>query len=192
MPTEKNFRHGHRERVRARFLREGLSSFADYEVLELLLFYAIPRRDTKEQAHALDNTLGSLYKTLTASDGELCRVTGIGTRTATFLRSILPFLEYVAKEEPHEDVCPDNKTLARRIYPYLEKGENESSLVAFLNNCDEIICVHPLGKGKCLTRISADELISLSLSGMRGNVFLKEKRRKGGWGRLLGIPPESF
>ena len=88
MPTEKNFRHGHRERVRARFLREGLSAFADYEVLELLLFYAIPRRDTKEQAHALDDTLGSLYHVLTASDEELCRVPGIGAKTALFLRSV--------------------------------------------------------------------------------------------------------
>ena len=37
MPSAKDFRHGHRDRVRARFLREGLSAFADYEVLELLL-----------------------------------------------------------------------------------------------------------------------------------------------------------
>ena len=115
MPTEKNFRHGHRERVRERFLREGLSSFADYEVLELLLFYAIPRRDTKGQAHALDDTFGSLYQTLTASEEELCRVTGIGERTARFLRSILPFLEYVAKEEPHAKSCPDHRSLANRI-----------------------------------------------------------------------------
>ncbi len=179
MPTEKNFRHGHRERVRARFLREGLSAFADYEVLELLLFYAIPRRDTKEQAHALDDTLGSLYNTLTASDVALCRVPGIGARTACFLRSVFPFLEYVAKEEPHEDACNDNLTLAKRIYPYLEKDGRESSLVAFLNNCDEIICIHPLGKGKSLTCIGSDELISLSFSYRAASVVLVDYKGTG-------------
>lgn len=179
MPTEKNFRHGHRERVRARFLREGLSPFADYEVLELLLFYAIPRRDTKEQAHALDDTLGSLYKTLTASEEELCRVTGIGARTAHFLRSILPFLDYVAKDEPHAEACPDNRTLANRVYPYLDRGVNESALIAFLNNCDEIICVHPLGKGKCITGISAEELISLSLSYGAASLVLVDYKKEG-------------
>ncbi|MBE6656758.1 MAG: hypothetical protein E7609_07870 [Ruminococcaceae bacterium] len=179
MPTEKNFRHGHRERVRARFLREGLSAFADYEVLELLLFYAIPRRDTKEQAHALDDTLGSLYNTLTASEAALCRVPGIGARTASFLRSLFPFLEYVAKGEPHEDACSDNMTLARRIYPYLEKGGKEFSLVAFLNNCDEIICIHPLGGGKSLTRIKADELMSLSFAYRAASVVLVDYKGTG-------------
>ena len=96
MAENKNFRHGHRERVRARFLREGLSRFADYEVLELMLFYAIPRRDTKEQAHALDDLFGSLYGTLTASEEALCRVAGIGARTAKFLRSVYSFMRYVA------------------------------------------------------------------------------------------------
>ncbi|MBE6567543.1 MAG: hypothetical protein E7657_02665 [Ruminococcaceae bacterium] len=186
MPTEKNFRHGHRERVRARFLREGLSAFADYEVLELLLFYAIPRRDTKLQAHALDDTLGSLYHVLTASEEALCRVPGIGSRTAAFLRSLLPFLNYVAKEEPHSDMCPDNRTLARRIYPYLDKGKKESSLIAFLNNCDEIICIHPLGEGKSLTCTSTDELIFLSFAYRASSVVLVDYKG-------VGIPfPENI
>ena len=44
---------GHRERKRTQFLEHGLDSFADHEVLELLLFYAIPRKDTNGIAHAL-------------------------------------------------------------------------------------------------------------------------------------------
>lgn len=179
MPTPKDFRHGHRERVRARFLREGLSAFADYEVLELLLFYAIPRRDTKEQAHALDDTQGSLYHTLTASEASLCRVPGIGARTASFLRSILPFLEYVARKEPHEEICPDNKTLASRIYPYLHKDGKESALVVYLNNCDEIICTQSLGEGKCLTLIGTEELIASALSYRAASVVLVDYKGNG-------------
>ena len=44
---------GHREKMRRRFLQGGLDNFADHEALELLLFYAIPRRDTNPIAHAL-------------------------------------------------------------------------------------------------------------------------------------------
>lgn len=179
MATEKNFRHGHRERVRARFLREGLAPFEDYEVLELLLFYAIPRRDTKGQAHALDDAFGSLYHALTASEEMLCRVPGIGARTALFLRSLLPFLEYVAKEEPRKEICPDDRTLARRIYPYIDRAESKSALVVFLNNCDEIICTLPLGKGKSLMRVTAEELISLSFAYRASSVALVDYKEKG-------------
>ena len=150
MEKTKDFRLGHRDRVRARFLREGLSAFADYEVLELLLFYAIPRRDTKGQAHALDDTIGSLYEALTADADALYRVKGIGERTAAFLRSLYPFLEYVAKGEPHGDVCRDDKSLAVNIFPYLDRSQGETATIVFLNNRDNVIYAKQLGAGKSL------------------------------------------
>ena len=48
-----NIHQGHREKMRQRFLKSGLEGFADHEALELLLYYAIPRRDTNELAHRL-------------------------------------------------------------------------------------------------------------------------------------------
>ena len=51
---------GHRKRMRDRFLRDGMDSLQDHEVLELLLFYAIARQDTNELAHRLINRFGSL------------------------------------------------------------------------------------------------------------------------------------
>lgn len=177
--TTKNFRHGHRERVRARFLREGLFPFADYEVLELLLFYAIPRRDTKEQAHALDDTVGSLYGVLTASDKELCRVPGIGARTAHFLRSVYPFMGYVAKEEPHDGICMDERTLADRIYPHLDRTREETALIAFLNNRDEIICSLPLGEGKSITQIGMDQIVSHAFAYRASSVVLADYKHEG-------------
>ena len=44
---------GHRERMKERFLEHGLDNFSDFEALEILLFYAVPRRNTNEMAHAL-------------------------------------------------------------------------------------------------------------------------------------------
>lgn len=79
---------GHRQRVRQRFLRTGLDSFQDHEVLELLLFYAIPRRDVNETAHLLLNRFGTLAGVLDASEEELCQIPGVGPGVSHFLNLI--------------------------------------------------------------------------------------------------------
>ena len=79
---------GHRERKRKQFLETGLDSFADHEVLELLLFYAIPRRDTKTLAYQLLQEFGSLENVLTAPVEKLEKVPGIGENAALFLNLI--------------------------------------------------------------------------------------------------------
>ena len=77
---------GHREKKRQQFLQHGLDSFADHEVLELLLFYAIPRKDTNPIAHALMDRFGSLDAVLSAPVEELCRVNGVGPAAAALLK----------------------------------------------------------------------------------------------------------
>ena len=81
----------HRERVRNLFLKSGLDGFSDHNVLELLLFYTIPKGDTNVTAHNLIDRFGSLRSVLDASPEELCKVKGLGMYTATFL-TILPQL----------------------------------------------------------------------------------------------------
>ena len=79
---------GHREKKRQQFLQHGLDSFADHEVLELLLFYAIPRKDTNPIAHALMDRFGSLDAVLAAPVEELCQVKGVGESAAALLKLI--------------------------------------------------------------------------------------------------------
>lgn len=66
-----NIHQGHREKMRQRFLKSGLESFADHEALELLLYYAIPRRDTNPIAHRLMERYGSLTAVLSAPAEDL-------------------------------------------------------------------------------------------------------------------------
>lgn len=68
----------HRQRVRQRFLESGLGSFNDIQVLELLLFYCIPRRDTNPIAHALLDHFGSFSQVMEAPVEELKKVNGMG------------------------------------------------------------------------------------------------------------------
>lgn len=80
---------GHRQRVKERFQKEGLDHFSDIQVLELLLFYAIPRQDTNPIAHALLEHFGSLPQVLEAPVEELERVPGVG-HNAALLLSLAP------------------------------------------------------------------------------------------------------
>ena len=69
---------GHRARMKARFVRCGLDNFDDHSVLELLLFYAVPRRDVNELAHALLDHFGTLDAVFEASFEDMMQVPGAG------------------------------------------------------------------------------------------------------------------
>lgn len=77
-----NVNDGHRQRLRERMLKDGLESFKDHELLELLLFQSVPRKDTNKLAHALINSFGSLYNVLNAQPDELMLVKGVSQVTA--------------------------------------------------------------------------------------------------------------
>ena len=109
--------YGHRERVRNLFLRSGLDGFSDHNVLELLLFYTIPKADTNLIAHNLIDRFGSLKGVLDASVENLCDVKGLGMYTATFL-TILPQLarRYCTEETPETALFDSSDTAAVREY----------------------------------------------------------------------------
>lgn len=77
---------GHRERLKERFNKEGLDNFEPHNVLELVLFFAIPRRDTNELAHKLIERFGSLAAVFDAPVGELTKVEGIGESAALLIK----------------------------------------------------------------------------------------------------------
>lgn len=77
-----NINEGHRARMRQRMIKEGLQGFQDHEILELLLFQYIPRKDTNKLAHRLLNKFGSLANVLDASPQQLQTVEGISEVTA--------------------------------------------------------------------------------------------------------------
>lgn len=80
---------GHRERLKNRFLKEGLDHFEPHQVLELILFFSIPRKDTNETAHALLDKFGSLSGIMEADVGDIASVPGVGNNSAVLL-SLIP------------------------------------------------------------------------------------------------------
>ncbi len=91
MPEKNNPHAKHRERVRQEFLQNGFSvNTPPHKILELLLFYSIPRKDTNEIAHALLNRFGSISAVLEATPEELMRVEGVGENSAALIKLLLP------------------------------------------------------------------------------------------------------
>jgi len=80
--------HGHRERLKARFQDAGADALADYELLELLLFHALPRRDTKPIAKALLARFGSFSDVLAAPPARLKEVEGVGDGVVHHLKVV--------------------------------------------------------------------------------------------------------
>ena len=118
---------GHRERLRKRYAENGFAGFAEHEILELLLTFAIPRVNTNPQAHRLIDRFGSLTGVLEADPKDLQTVEGIGPQAATLLSMMLPLLrEYQQKKllprirlESYADLAAYCRTL------YLGVGHEE-------------------------------------------------------------------
>ncbi len=98
---------GHRQRLRDRFRREGLDSFAPHEALELLLFYARARGDVNPLAHRLLDTFGSFKGVLEAPVDQLCAVNGVGEETATLIALMVPLFRQYEKS-----LCENTQRLA--------------------------------------------------------------------------------
>ncbi|HHU01912.1 MAG: JAB domain-containing protein [Christensenellales bacterium] len=110
---------GHRARLRQRFIKAGLEGFAPHEVLELLLTFAIPRRDTNPIAHALIRRFGSLHGVFEAKYAELIKVEGIGEQAATLISLMLPTMrKYLLSKGSEKTVLTDissYKSFARSL-----------------------------------------------------------------------------
>ncbi len=83
-----NSHAGHRERMKNRFLKTGFDSFEPHEVLEFLLFYAIPKKDTNELAHKLIKIFGSFAGVVNAPYEVLLKTKGVGVHTAILLKQV--------------------------------------------------------------------------------------------------------
>lgn len=90
--------HGHRDRLRARFREHGAAALADYELLEMALYRAVPRGDTKPLAKSLLKRFGTLTEVLAAPRERLKEVAGVGDRAVDELKFIRAFAERTAGE----------------------------------------------------------------------------------------------
>ncbi len=138
---------GHRQRVKEKFEKNGFDSFADHEVLEALLFYAIPYRDTNPVAHALIDRAGVLGRVPLMKPEHIASTPGCGERTAAFLDLFaeLGYRSFIERNEaPRYDTPEALRALAKEIVA--GKAEEITYLV-LLDNCFSVIDSLPVFRG---------------------------------------------
>ena len=139
---------GHRQRLKDRFCKEGLDHFDEHQVLELLLFYCIPRVDTNPIAHALLDRFGSLAQVLEAPVEELQKVPGIGHNAAVFLSLVTATGRY------YQVNCASNNIIltsveacGRYLMPFFYGRRNETVYLLCLDAKCKVLSCKEIGEG---------------------------------------------
>lgn len=149
--TPDSIHAGHRERLRNRYVESGYEGFLDHEFLQLLLTYAVPRKDTNVMAHMLLNHFGSLEQVFCASVEQLMSIDGVGQSTAVFLHMQGDLLQRLSlsKLADTRGRIKLNTPLAAAQYALakLHAQPYETVLAVCLNGRCEVIHAKTLQKG---------------------------------------------
>lgn len=148
MANKENVHGGHRERLKRRFLEEGLEHFDEHQVLELLLFYCIPRQDTNPIAHNLLEHFGSLSQVMEAAPSELKKVAGMGEASATFLSLLNAFNRYYQVNRASSLVILNTlEDCGRYLMPFFYGRRNETVYLLCLDAKCKVLCCKEVGEG---------------------------------------------
>jgi len=139
---------GHRDRLKARFERTGVAGLQDYEVLELVLFYALPRRDVKPLAKELLKRFGSLKGALDADREALLATPGIGPHAASLFRVIRETGSlYLRQKAEEREQISSTKELIDYCLSSMGGLKDEHFAVIYLNARNRIIAVETIQEG---------------------------------------------
>lgn len=173
---------GHRKRLREDYNRDGLDSFNDHKVLELLLFYGHTRKDTNEIAHALIKHFGSLSAVFDADFDELCSVNGVGDVSATLITLVRDlFRRYEIDKQNKNDIVLNSAELVARYVSNYFKGVNEEHmyLICLDSNCRLLRC-DMIGKGTVnFAPISNRKIVELAYKCNAASVILVHNHPSG-------------
>lgn len=150
-----NIHADHRNRMKDKYLEFGIAGFADHEILELLLFYAIPRKNVNPLAHKLLNHFGSFNSVIEADVDALMQVDGLGKNTAILISLIFKILHKY-------NLNPALKTKivsASLAKAYCHKLYTEFNVEQFF-----VICINSAGKIMCSKRIGNGTANSIEIN----------------------------
>ena len=137
--TKENVHENHRQRVRDKFLANP-NSLNKHELLELLLFYAIPRKNVNPLAHMLLDKFGSLSAVLTASANDLLSVEGMGKSTASYLTTVGKLMSIVNEEELQGDLKLYNlENVKKYLIKFFSNYDKEVFYAFFLSKTEKVI-----------------------------------------------------
>lgn len=165
---------GHRARMKARFVRSGLDNFDDHSVLELLLFYAVPRRDVNELAHALLDHFGTLDAVFEASFEDMMRVPGVGENVATLL-TLIPQVgrRYQMAKRRQQTILRSSEDAGHYLVPLYLYERTEVVYLLCLDAKGGLISCREVGRGVVnAAEVSVRAIVETALSQKAVSVIL--------------------
>lgn len=146
--AQDNGTDGHRERLRTRFLQGGADAMPDYELLELTLFAALPRRDTKPLAKALLARFGSFAEVIAAPRARLMEVKGVGESVASHLKIVEAAAQRLAKTKVMGRAALSSwSALLDYCTAVMARNETEEFRVLFLDRKNMLVADEVLNRG---------------------------------------------
>ena len=138
----------HRKRLRARFMHGGASALPDYELLELVLFRAIPRRDVKPLAHALMERFGDFNRVVTATPERLSDIVGVGDAVITELKIVEAAAHRMARSRIlKQHVVSSWDALLDYCHTTMAHRETEQFRILYLDRKNTVIADEEQAKG---------------------------------------------
>lgn len=166
---------GHRERMRTRFLKNGLAGFEEHNALELLLFYTRPRQDTNELAHALIHRFGSFAAVLDAPVEELTEVKGMGENSAVLLKLIPAMSAYYLESRTSPGAILNCTEIAGEYFlPKFFGKRNEEVYIAALDDKRKVlrcVCISEEGITNAVT-ISVKRIVAEAVGANATGIIL--------------------
>ena len=172
---------GHRQRLKERFRTGGLDNFTDVQVLELGLYYCIPRRDSYPIAHALIEHFGSLSQVLEASVEELQKVPGIGEGTAVYLSLLTQIGRfYLGDRSQREEILPTLDKCGEYLVPRFFGRSTETVFLLCLDAKCKVLCCREVGQGSVNSAgISVRKIVETALGVNATTVVLAHNHPSG-------------
>lgn len=146
---KENVHDGHRARLRRRFIeaKDGFDSFEEHQILELILFYGIPRRDTNDYAHILIDKFGSLSKVVDAPIESLTEFSFVNENTAVLLKMLPAFMSVYHKSSNKKEAYDNTNKLIDLFKSDFAGSTHEEFRIACFNVNLELICDELISSG---------------------------------------------
>lgn len=172
---------GHRERMWERYLREGLDNFSQVQVLELLLFFVIKRRDTNPIAHKLLERFGTLSQVLEAPIEELQKVEGVGPESAKLLHFTTAVGRYyMVNRAMQNTVLSTTEKCGQYLVPYFHGRRNETVYLLCLDAKCKLLACREVSEGSVNSAsVSPRKVVEIALAANATTVVLAHNHPSG-------------
>lgn len=176
-----NIHDGHRNRMRERFGQTGFDGMNDHEILEMLFYYSVPRKDTNPLAHSLIDNFGSLSGVFDASEDQLLMVDGITKNSATLLKMIVPLFHRYNKESVEGKRLKNSSDSGKFLCKYYSGISNERVMAVCIDASCKILAFRQISEGDaCSCLMNCRRIVELVLKHPKTTAIIIAHNHPGG------------